>query len=89
MLDDLDVPPEALFDPGLKVALLVGAIGPDQLQMGEHSLQWLQQKFASLMILDVGLMDQQMQQETIGIHQHMPDASFHPLATIIATLPPF
>src|SRR5215469_13205090 len=89
MLDDLHVPPKVLFDPYLKVTLLVGAIGPDQTQTRKRSLQRLQQKFASLMILDVGLMNQQVQQEAIGINQHMPLAAFHPLATIVAATPPF
>jgi hypothetical protein len=41
------------------------------------------------MILDVGFMDQHTLDHPHGIHQQMPDASFHALAAIVAAPPPY
>ena len=54
MLDDLDVPPEVLFDPRLKIALFVSTIRLDETQPRKGPLKRLQKQLASLMILDVG-----------------------------------
>ena len=89
MLDDLDIPAEALFDPGLKIPFLIGALGPDQLETRKDAWQGLQEQLASLMILDRCLVNQYVQQEAIGINQHMSLAAFHALATVIAAPPPF
>ena len=88
MLDDLDVPSEALFDPRLQIALFVGAICPDELEPRKDALKRLEKKLASLMILDVGLMNKQMHDQAIGVNKHVPDASFHALAAVIAAPPP-
>ena len=54
MLDDLDVAPQALFDPRLKIALFVSTIRLDETQPRKGPLKRLQKKLTSLMILDVG-----------------------------------
>jgi hypothetical protein len=43
--------------------LLVRAIGPDQFETGEAGLEWGEQHFAALMVLEGGFMDQH-------VHQH-------------------
>jgi len=58
MFHDLDIPAERLLDPLEETAFLVGAIGPDQLESRQAAFEWLQEVFATLVILDVGLMDE-------------------------------
>jgi hypothetical protein len=41
------------------------------------------------MILDIGLVHQQVQQEAVGINQQMALAAFDALASVIAATPPF
>ena len=88
MLHNLDLPTEGGFDPLAKAAFLVSAIGPDELHAREAASKWLKQQFATVMILDVGLMHQYLQQKPVGIDEHMTLAPFHAFAAIIAAPPP-
>jgi hypothetical protein len=89
MLHDLDLPAKGGFDPLAEAAFLVSTLGPDQLQTGETASKRLQQEFATVVILDVGLMHQHLQQESIGIDKDMALAPSHACAAIVAAPPPF
>ena len=58
MFDDLDVPPQLRLDPLAEAFLLVTALGPDQLQTGEDSLERCKQELATASVLDIGFMHQ-------------------------------
>lgn len=62
VLHHLDLPIKLRFDPLHEVAFLVRAIHPDELETGEAGLECRQQEFAALVVLDIGFMDQDMQQ---------------------------
>jgi hypothetical protein len=89
MLHDLDLSAEGGFDPLAEAAFLVSAIGPDELHPREAISQRSQQQFATVVILDVGLMHQHVQQEPVGIDEQMALAPFHPFAAVVAARPPY
>jgi len=89
MFHNLHLPAQRLSDPLDEAALLVGTIGPDELEPREASLERPEQLFATVMILDGGLMHQHTHDQPGRIHQQMPLAAFHALAAIIAAKPPF
>ena len=89
MLHDLDRPAESGCDPVHETALLVSAIGPDELHPRKAASKGSQQEFAAMVILDVGFMHQHVQQEPIGIDEQMALAPFHAFAAIVAAQPPF
>jgi hypothetical protein len=68
--------------------LLVRTIGPDQLEPRKASLEWPEQFFAAVMILNVGLVHQHAHDQPGGIDEQVPDASFHALAAVVAAPPP-
>jgi hypothetical protein len=68
MLHNFHNPAKLLFDPFDETALLVGAVSPDQTQARKAVHQRLQEEFATLMVLEVGLMDKQMQNPPIRIN---------------------
>ncbi len=89
MLDDLHLPAERFLDPLDKAAFLVCTVGPDEFKTGKAALERFQQKFAAMVILDVGLMDEDLQDQPIGIDEQMPLPPFDLLAAVIAAKPPF
>ncbi len=89
MLQDLDRPAEGGFHPLAEAAFLVPTISPDELHPQEAAPKRCQQQFATMVILDVGLMHQHVQQESIGIDKQMALAPFHAFAAIVAAPPPF
>lgn len=89
MLHNVHGPAKLLLDPFDEPTLLVGAVSPDQLEAPKAVSQRFQQQFATLMVLQVGLMDQQMQNPSVRINQQMTLATFYALAAVIATKPPF
>jgi hypothetical protein len=89
MFHDLDLPPEGGCGPLAEAAFLVSAIGPDELHLWETATKWFQQQFATVVILDVGLMHQHVQQEAVGIDKDMALAPFHAFAAIVAAPPLF
>jgi hypothetical protein len=76
VLNDLNFPAEYLLDPLNKTTFFVGTIGPDQLESGEETSQRFQQEFATMVILDIGFMDEDLQDQADGIDKQM---SFAPL----------
>src|SRR4051812_27074140 len=71
MFDDLDLPAEGLFDPLDKATLLVRAIGPDQLETREAAPQRSKQQSSAVVVLDVGLMHQHMQHQSIPVDEQL------------------
>src|SRR5882762_1032140 len=72
VLDDLDLPAEGLLDPLGKTPFLVGTICPDQLESREETFEWFQQEFPPIVVLDIGLVDQGLQDQPIRIDEDMP-----------------
>ena len=89
MFYNLHLPAERCFDPLDEAALLVRAIGPDQLEPREAPLERPEELFAPVMILDVGFMHEQMQDHPSGIDEQVPLAPFHAFAPVKAARPPF
>ena len=71
MLDNLDVPPQRGFDPLNEATLLVAAIGPDEFESRKAALQRSEQQSAAVVILDTGLMDEDLQDQAIRVDQQM------------------
>src|SRR5260221_13651844 len=89
VFDDLDLPAERRLDPLDETTLVVGAIGPDQLEPRKGSLERRKQELAPIVILDTGFMDEDLHDQPIGVHEHMALAAFDLLAAIVAAQPPF
>ena len=88
MFDDLHGRAKRRLDPLDEAALLVPALGPDELEARKAVLEWFEQAFSTVLILDVGLMHQHVEDQPIGIHEQMPLAAFDLLAPIVAAGPP-
>jgi hypothetical protein len=73
----------------MKPPFLYATHGPDQLEPRKATLERPEELFATVMILDVGFMDQHACDQPRGIHEQMPLAPFHALAAIVAAPPPF
>lgn len=86
---NLYLPVKYLLDPLNKTPFVVSTIGPDEFQSWEAALKRFQEEFATLIILYVGLMHQHLQDEAVGVNEHMPLAPFHSLPAIVAPRPPF
>ncbi len=89
MFHNLDFPSERRLDPLVKALLLVCTIGPDQLKTRKDPFERCKQVFAAAVVLDVGFMDKQVQNQPIGIDEQVPLASFDLFAPIVAAKPPF
>jgi hypothetical protein len=76
MFHDLDLPPERRLDPLVEAFFLVAASGPDQLQARQGLVERRKQAFAATLVLDVGFMDEHVQDQPIGIDQHVALAAF-------------
>jgi hypothetical protein len=71
MFDDLDVPSQLCLDPLIEAFLLVYTIRPDQLETRKAALEWRKQAFAAAVVLDVGFVDEQVQDQPIGINEQV------------------
>jgi hypothetical protein len=89
MLDNLHVPPERFLDPLDEATLVVRAVSPDVFESWKAPSERSQEMFSSLLILDIGLMDQHLQDQTHGINEQMSLAPFDFLAAVITANPPF
>jgi len=89
VLDDLYLPAEGFLDPLNKATLVVRTVRPDQLESRKAALERFQEVFATRMILDVGLVDEDVQDQPICIDEQMPLATFDFFAPIVAAKPPF
>ncbi len=89
MFHDLDVPAQFRLDPFAEAFLLVPAIGPHQLEPRKHSLERREQALAAPIVLDAGLVHEQVQDQPHGIDEQVPLAAFDLLAPIEAARPPF
>jgi len=76
MFHDLDLPPQRRLDPLAQALLLVSTIGPDQLQTRKVLGERREQTFAAAVVLDVGLMNQDLQDQPIRIDQQVTLAAF-------------
>src|SRR5260370_35313864 len=88
MFHDLDLPSQRRLDPLAEAFLLVAAIGPDQLQTRKDSVERRKQAFAAAVVLDVGLMNLDMQDQPIGIDHQVALPAFDLLAPILPAIPP-
>ena len=89
MFHDLDIPPQRRPDPLVEALLLVSTIGPDQLQTRKEPLERRKQAFAAAVVLDIGFMDEHMQDQPIRIDEQVALAAFDLFAPIVAASPPF
>src|SRR5260370_20781965 len=89
MFDDLDVPSQLCLDPLVETFLLVSAVGPEQLETGKTALERRKYAFAAAVVLDVGLMNQNVQDQPSAIDQQVAFASLDLLPAILAARPPF
>jgi len=76
MFDDLDIPSQPRLDPLVEAFLLVAAIGPNQLETRKVLGERREQTFAAAVVLDVGLMNQDLQDQPIRIDQQVALAAF-------------
>ena len=67
----------------------IGAIGPDQLEPRKEPQKLAQHQLCPITVLDVRRMHHHGQQQPEGVNHDMAFASFHLLASVIATWPPF
>lgn len=89
VLNNLNVPSKRFLDPFDEATLAVGTISPDEFESWKASLKRLQEQFSPFLILNIGLMDQHLQDQTHRIYKYMSFAPFHFLAAVIPTSPPF
>src|SRR5258708_12995430 len=89
MFHDLDLPSQRRLDPLAEAFLLVAAIGPDQLQTRKDSVERRKQAFAAAVVLDVGLMNLDMQDQPSVIDQQVALAAFDLFAPTLPATPPF
>src|SRR5216684_8652993 len=87
MFHDLDIPSQRALDPLVEAFLLVAAIGPNQLETRKDPGERRKQAFAAAVVLDVGLMDEHMQDQPIRIDQQVALAAFDFFPAIVATNP--
>ena len=67
----------------------IGAIGPDQLEPRKEPPKLAQHQLCPITVLDVRRMHHHGQQQPEGVNHDMAFASFHLLASVIATWSPF
>ena len=67
----------------------IGAIGPDQLEPRKEPQKLAQHQLCPITVLDVRRMHHHGQQQPEGVNHDMAFASFHLLASVIATWAPF
>ena len=76
MFHNLDVPSQLRLDPLAEAFLLVAAIRPDQLETPKGPFEWRKQKPAAAVVLDVGFMDERVQDQPIRIDKQVALAAF-------------
>ncbi len=89
MLDDLHLPTEPLLHPSYEIALLVGAIHPDQLEARKAVFERGKQVFATVVVLNTGLVHQEVHDQAVGIDEQMALAAFDLFAPVVTARPPF
>ena len=67
----------------------ISAIGPDQLELRKSPQKLAQHQLCPITVLDVRRMHHHGQQQPEGVNHDMAFASFHLLASVIATWSPF
>ena len=89
MFHDLDLPSQRRLDPLIEAFLLVSAIGPDQLETRKVPFERPKQELAATVVLDIGFMDERMQNQPICIDEQVALTAFDFFAPIVAASPPF
>src|SRR2546425_10036639 len=87
MLHNLDLPSQCRLHPLVEAFFLVSTIGPDQLETWQDPAERRKQAFAAAVVLDIGLMNQDLQDQPVGINQQVALAAFDLFASIVATNP--
>src|SRR6266699_2934792 len=87
MFHDFDLPPQRRLDPLAEAFLLVSTIGPNQFETRKDLGERCKQTFAAAVVLDVGLMNQDLHNQPSGIDQQVALAAFDFFPAIIATNP--
>ena len=67
MLHNLDLPSQCCLDPLVEALFVVSTIGPDQLETWQDPAELCKQAFAAAVVLDIGLMNQNLQDQPVGI----------------------
>lgn len=89
LFDDIDQPPILLTHPRHE-GTFINTICPDPLDAWQHpACDLAQYPTRSIPILDIGGMDDDRPDQSEGVNQHVPFASFYAFAGIVAAWPPF
>ncbi len=67
MLHNLDLPSQCCLDPLVEALFVVSTIGPDQLETWQDPAERCKQAFAAAIVLDICLMNQNLQDQPVGI----------------------
>ena len=86
-LDDLDRPRSAAGERINELWAAIDAIGKDASQLGKVLPQALEQGDCAMHVLNVGGMNMDCQEQTVGVGDDVPLASIDTFAWIIATRP--
>ena len=89
MFHHLDIPSQRGLDPLAESFLVVAALGPDQLQTREAPGERRKQELGAAGVLDIGFMDEHVQDQPVGINQQVAFAALDLFAPVIAASPPF
>jgi hypothetical protein len=89
MLDNFHVPSKRFLDPLDEATLAVRAVCPDMLESWETPPKRFQEMFAPFLILDIGLMDQHVEDQAYRINEQIPFTTVNFLSAVIVTPPLF
>src|SRR6185369_7481299 len=81
-LDNLDGPLSAMGECFEKLFAAINPVGKDVSKLGKALSQALQQRYSAMDVLNVGGMNVDRQQKSIGIGDDVPLASMNPFARI-------
>src|SRR6267154_4185148 len=83
--DDLDRPPAELGDRAAKLVATVDAVGEDMLQLGKVAPQRREQRYCAVIVLDIGGVHQQGEQEALRVGDDVALASLDPFGGVKPT----
>src|SRR5215470_10853695 len=87
MVHNLDLPSQCCLDPLVEALFVVSTIGPDQLETWQDPAELCKQAFAAAIVVEIGLRNQNLQDQPVGIDQQVALAAFDLFASIRATNP--
>lgn len=75
---------ESLLHPTVQLVAAVSAVGPNVLDVGQRSIELVKDEGRAVPVLDADGVDEDFQNQTIGVHQQMTFASQYLLSLIVA-----